>query len=68
MYGRPINNSSLTVHLWLPGEAMNQFLNNNAAEIIDEMRPAASVSIGKHFQAFLNSAFTKIPMDLWLTP
>ncbi|CAG9107134.1 hypothetical protein JYU34_011194 [Plutella xylostella] len=50
------------------GEAMNQFLNNNAAEIIDEMRPAASVSIGKHFQAFLNSAFTKIPMDLWLTP
>lgn len=47
---------------------MNQFLNNNAAEIIDEMRPAASVSIGKHFQAFLNSAFTKIPMDLWLTP
>ncbi|KAI5642353.1 hypothetical protein NE865_05715 [Phthorimaea operculella] len=50
------------------GEAMNQFLNNNAAEIIDEMRPAASISIAKHFQSFLNAAFTKIPMDVWLKP
>ncbi|XP_052753712.1 protein takeout-like [Galleria mellonella] len=50
------------------GEAMNQFLNNNAAEIIDEMRPAACVSIAKHFQAFLNAAFSKIPIDVWLKP
>ncbi|GBP93151.1 Protein takeout [Eumeta japonica] len=50
------------------GEAMNQFLNNNAPEIIEEMRPAASVSIAKHFQAFLNAAFTKIPIDVWLKP
>ncbi|XP_028174785.1 protein takeout-like [Ostrinia nubilalis] len=50
------------------GEAMNQFLNNNAAEIIDEMRPAASVAIAKHFQAFVNAAFTKIPIDVWLKP
>ncbi|KAL0849878.1 hypothetical protein ABMA28_011810 [Loxostege sticticalis] len=50
------------------GEAMNQFLNNNAAEIIDEMRPAASLAIAKHFQAFVNAAFTKIPMDVWLKP
>ncbi|XP_049887867.1 protein takeout-like [Pectinophora gossypiella] len=50
------------------GEAMNQFLNNNAHEIIEEMRPAASVSIAKHFQSFLNAAFTKIPMDVWLKP
>lgn len=49
------------------GEAMNQFLNNNAAEIIEEMRPAASLSIAKHFQSFLNAAFTKIPIDIWLT-
>ncbi|XP_047521226.1 uncharacterized protein LOC125060387 [Pieris napi] len=49
------------------GEAMNQFLNNNAAEIIDEMRPAASAAIGKHFKVFLNAAFEKIPVDLWLT-
>ncbi|XP_072935639.1 protein takeout-like [Epargyreus clarus] len=50
------------------GEAMNQFLNNNAAEIIDEMRPAASASIAKHFRVFLNSAFEKIPIDVWLKP
>ncbi|CAH0406147.1 unnamed protein product [Chilo suppressalis] len=50
------------------GEAMNQFLNNNAAEIIDEMRPAASVAIAKHFQAFLNAAFTNVPLDVWLKP
>lgn len=47
---------------------MNQFLNNNAAEIIEEMRPAASASIAKHFQAFVNAAFSKIPIDVWLTP
>ncbi|XP_004923014.1 protein takeout [Bombyx mori] len=50
------------------GEAMNQFLNNNAAEIIEEMRPAASASIAKHFQSFINGAFTKIPIDVWLKP
>ncbi|XP_068629035.1 protein takeout-like [Battus philenor] len=50
------------------GEAMNQFLNNNAPEIIEEMRPAASVAIAKHFQTFLNAAFTKIPINHWLKP
>lgn len=47
---------------------MNQFLNNNAAEIIQEMRPAASAAIASHFKAFLNAAFTKIPIDVWLKP
>ncbi|XP_013148579.1 PREDICTED: uncharacterized protein LOC106111134 [Papilio polytes] len=50
------------------GEAMNQFLNNNAPEIIEEMRPAASLAIAKHFQTFLNAAFNKIPINLWLKP
>ncbi|KPI93561.1 Protein takeout [Papilio xuthus] len=50
------------------GEAMNQFLNNNAPEIIEEMRPAASLAIAKHFQTFLNAAFNKIPINLWLQP
>ncbi|CAG9576126.1 unnamed protein product [Danaus chrysippus] len=50
------------------GEAMNQFLNNNAHEIIDEMRPAASAAIAKHFRTFLNAAFERIPIDVWLTP
>ncbi|KOB66670.1 Takeout/JHBP like protein [Operophtera brumata] len=58
----------LLVDFKLRSEAMNQFLNNNAAEIIEEMRPAASQSIAKHFQAFINAAFTKIPLDVWLKP
>lgn len=48
------------------GQAMNQFLNDNSKEIIDEMRPAASASIAKHFKSFLNTAFTKVPLKVWL--
>ncbi|XP_043274338.1 protein takeout-like [Venturia canescens] len=48
------------------GQAMNQFLNQNAKEIIEEMRPAASSSIAKHFMSFLNTAFTKVPLKVWL--
>ncbi|CAB0037349.1 unnamed protein product [Trichogramma brassicae] len=48
------------------GQAMNQFLNQNAKEIIEEMRPAASASIAKHFISFLNQAFTQMPMKVWL--
>ncbi|EZA49852.1 hypothetical protein DMN91_006488 [Ooceraea biroi] len=48
------------------GQAMNQFLNQNAKEIIEEMRPAASISIAKHFKEFLNSAFGKLPLKVWM--
>ena len=48
------------------GQAMNQFLNQNYKEIIDEMKPAASSSISKHFMGFLNTAFTRLPMKVWL--
>ncbi|XP_051172801.1 protein takeout-like [Leptopilina boulardi] len=48
------------------GQAMNKFLNENAKEIIEEMKPAARSSIAKHFQTFLNTAFTKVPMNVWL--
>ncbi|CAH1118075.1 unnamed protein product [Phaedon cochleariae] len=48
------------------GEAMNQFLNNNANELISEMKPAANAAIAKHFKGFLNGAFTKLPLKVWL--
>ncbi|XP_026466727.1 circadian clock-controlled protein-like [Ctenocephalides felis] len=48
------------------GEAINQFLNQNGAEIINEMRPAASQSIGKLFRTYLDNAFSRIPVRLWL--
>ncbi|KAI4499871.1 hypothetical protein M0802_005127 [Mischocyttarus mexicanus] len=48
------------------GQAMNQFLNQHAKEIIEEMRPAASSSIAKHFLSFLNKFLKKIPLKVWL--
>lgn len=48
------------------GEAMNQFLNQNADEIIKEMKPAASQTIARYFRDFLNAAFLKIPIEVWL--
>lgn len=48
------------------GEAMNVFLNENALEIIEEMKPAASQAIGKHFKNFLNTAFLQVPLKVWL--
>lgn len=48
------------------GQAMNQFLNQNANEIIEEMRPAASGSIAKHFKEFLNTAFSRLPLKMWM--
>ncbi|XP_044752566.1 circadian clock-controlled protein daywake-like [Coccinella septempunctata] len=48
------------------GEAMNQFLNNNSEEIIKEMKPAATTAIAKHFKTFLNAAFLRLPLKVWL--
>ncbi|KOX75426.1 Protein takeout, partial [Melipona quadrifasciata] len=48
------------------GQAMNQFLNQNAKEIIEEMKPAASASIAKHFKNFLGKALSKVPLKVWL--
>lgn len=45
---------------------MNQFLNNNSDEIIKEMKPAATTAIAKHFKAFLNAAFLRLPLKVWL--
>lgn len=45
---------------------MNQFLNQNAPEIINEMKPAAAQAISKHFKNFLNAAFLQIPLKVWL--
>lgn len=48
------------------GEAINQFLNQNANELVQEMRPAASQSISKLFKRILDQAFSRIPLDTWL--
>lgn len=57
----------ITIYLFLrSGEAINQFLNTNANDLVQEMRPAASQSIGRLFKKMLNSAFGSIPMRQWL--
>ncbi|KAF4528885.1 hypothetical protein B566_EDAN017378, partial [Ephemera danica] len=61
-----MNTEKLGVDFHLGGEAMNHFLNENANEIIDEMKPAASMAIARHFRGFLNQAFLQIPLRLWL--
>lgn len=48
------------------GEAMNNFLNSNSEEIIKEMRPAARVSLARHFKTFLDGAFSQLPLKIWL--
>lgn len=48
------------------GEAINQFLNQNANELVQEMRPAASQSISKLFKSILDQAFSHIPLNTWL--
>lgn len=48
------------------GEAINQFLNQNANELVQEMRPAASQSISKLFKKILDQAFSHIPLNTWL--
>ncbi|XP_011152153.1 protein takeout isoform X3 [Harpegnathos saltator] len=48
------------------GQAMNQFLNQNAHEIIDELKPAASASIAKYFKGFLGNIFSKLPLKMLL--
>ncbi|CAG9864316.1 unnamed protein product [Phyllotreta striolata] len=50
----------------LIGEAMNQFLNRHSDEIVKEMRPAANAALAKYFKVFLNKAFVKLPMEVWL--
>lgn len=48
-------------------EVINQFLNQNAHELVQEMRQPASQSLAKVFKKFLDSAFVNLPMRLWLT-
>lgn len=48
------------------GQALNQFLNQNAKEIIEELKPAANLSISKVLKTFMNMAFSKIPLKVWM--
>ena len=45
---------------------MNQFMNQNAVEIIGELSDSIGESLAGIFTDVMNNIYTKIPMDLWL--
>lgn len=48
-------------------EVINQFLNQNALELVQEMRQTASQSIAKVLKRLLDQTLQQVPMRLWLT-
>lgn len=48
------------------GLTMNNFLNQNAIEILNELEDSISSSLSVIFLELINNVFSKIPTDLWL--
>ena len=48
-------------------EVINQFLNQNAHELVQEMRQQAYQSLGRVFKKFLDIVFSSVPLNVWLT-
>ncbi|CRK98545.1 CLUMA_CG011896, isoform A [Clunio marinus] len=48
-------------------DVINQFLNQNAHELVQEMRVPASQSLAKVLKKIIDGAFVNLPMKLWLT-
>jgi hypothetical protein len=57
----------LTTTFHFIDEVINQFLNQNALELIQEMRQTASQSIAKVLKRLLDQTLQQVPMRLWLT-
>lgn len=55
------------INTFFPDEVINQFLNQNAHELVQEMRGPASTSLAKVFKKFLDIAFANVPLSVWLT-
>jgi hypothetical protein len=48
------------------GQTVNQFINQNALEIIGELKDNIGESLAGIFTDIINNIYTKIPTDLWL--
>lgn len=48
------------------GASLNMFLNQNAKEVIAELRDDLEHGLANIFTELWNSVFSKIPIDLWL--
>ncbi|EFA03417.1 protein takeout isoform X1 [Tribolium castaneum] len=47
------------------GQTVNQFINQNALEIIGELKDSIGDSLAGIFTDIMNNVFTKMPTDLW---
>ncbi|KAG4080304.1 hypothetical protein HA402_010796 [Bradysia odoriphaga] len=48
------------------GSSLNMFLNQNANEVISELRPDLEKGLADIFTGLWNNVFSKLPIDLWL--
>lgn len=48
------------------GTTLNQFLNQNAMDVIHEMRDDLETGLADIFTGLWNNVFSKMPIKLWL--
>lgn len=48
------------------GRTVNQFLNQNALEVVDDLKENIGESLSSIFKKIMNDAFSHIPTKLWL--
>ncbi|RZB45738.1 JHBP domain containing protein, partial [Asbolus verrucosus] len=48
------------------GQTVNQFINQNALEIVGELEDSIGESLAAIFTDIMNNVYTKMPTDLWL--
>lgn len=48
------------------GNSINMFLNQNAQEVIAELRSDLEHGLAQIFKGLWNNVFSKIPLKLWL--
>lgn len=64
---KSFNFNSFLNFYFIIDEVINQFLNQNAHELVQEMRIPASQSLARVFKKFLDVAFANVPLKVWLT-
>lgn len=48
------------------GASLNLFLNQNANEVISELRPDLENGLAMIFKGLWNNVYSKLPLNLWL--
>lgn len=56
----------ITCHASVPEAALNLFINSNAQELMQEMKPDIKKKMILKTKNFINNIFTRIPYDMWM--